>query len=251
MFELTTGTLDRPFRDWRVVPTVFSVMAHLGLLGAGIAAALFVITDELPQVRSMMAFAAEVPAPPPPPPPPPAGPAPRPKSAEVRSAPAPKPGQLVIPLEVPTEIAPESGIYLGEEGGVPGGVEGGIPGGVLGGILGGMMPEAPPPPPPEPARPKPIRIGGNFQPPALIHYVEPIYSDIAVWAKSSGLVILEATVNERGEVTDVKVLRSIKLLDQAAVDAVKQWRYRPVLLNGTPHPFILTVTVSFSIVAKK
>jgi protein TonB len=159
-----------------------------------------------------------------------------------------------MPVGVPSEIAPESGIYLGEEGGVPGGVEGGIPGGVLGGILGGMMPEAPPdlpPPPPEPARPKPIRIGGNVQAPTLIHYVEPIYPDFAVWAQSKGLVILEAGVNERGEVTDVRVLRSVKLLDQAAIDAVKQWRYQPVLLNGISHPFILTVTVNFSIVTKK
>lgn len=248
MFELTTGTLDRPFRDRRVVSTIFSVMTHLGLLGVGVAAALFVITDELPEVRSMVASVAEVPAPPPPPPP--AASAPRPKSDAARSAPAPKPGQLVMPVEVPAEIAPESGIYLGEEGGVPGGVEGGIPGGVLGGVLGGLMPEAPPPLP-ELAKPKPIRIGGDVQPPALVHYVAPIYPEPAVWANSSGLVILEASVNERGDVTDVKVLRSIKLLDQAAIDAVKQWRYKPVLLNGIPHPFILTVTVTFSIRTKK
>jgi protein TonB len=112
------------------------------------------------------------------------------------------------------------------------------------------MPEAPPPPP-ELAKPKPLRIGGDVKPPTLVHYVAPIYPELAVLAKSSGLVILEAGVNERGEVTDVKVLRSLKLLDQAAIDAVKQWRYAPVLLNGIPHPFILTVTVTFSIVTKK
>jgi protein TonB len=93
----------------------------------------------------------------------------------------------------------------------------------------------------------PVRIGGNIQAPTLIRRDEPIYPDIAVAAKVTGIVILEATVNERGEVVDVKVLRSIMLLDKAAIDAVKQWRYSPVLLNGTPRSFVLTVTLSFSI----
>jgi protein TonB len=155
---------------------------------------------------------------------------------------------LLVPTEIPTEIAPESGIDFSEDAGVEGGVEGGVPGGVLGGALGGIVTEAPPPPP-EPA--KPLRIGGDVQPPALIHYVAPEYPEEAVWTNTSGMVILEAAVDERGEVLDVKVLRSIKLLDQAAMDAVRQWRYKPVLLNGRPHPFILTVTVSFSLVTKK
>ena len=65
--------------------------------------------------------------------------------------------------------------------------------------------------------------------------------------KVSGTVILEATVNEAGAVTDVHVLRSILLLDQAAIKAVKQWRYQPLVLNGQPVPFILVVTVTFSL----
>ena len=70
---------------------------------------------------------------------------------------------------------------------------------------------------------------------------------MAVSAKVTGTVILEATVDEQGRVTDVRVLRSIILLDQAAIKAVKQWRYQPLVLNGTPVPFILTVTLSFSL----
>ena len=70
---------------------------------------------------------------------------------------------------------------------------------------------------------------------------------MAVSAKVTGMVILEATVNEAGDVTNVTVLRSIPLLDKAAVDAVKQWRYQPLLLNGVPFPFILTVTLTFSL----
>jgi len=132
-----------------------------------------------------------------------------------------------------------------DEGGVPGGVEGGIPGGVLGGVLGGMVSEAPPPPPPPPATPK--RVGGDIQAPALVRRVEPEYPPVAVAGKITGTVILEATVDEAGAVTDVKVLRSILLLDQAAVKAVKQWRYQPLVLNGQAVPFILVVTLTFNL----
>ena len=90
-------------------------------------------------------------------------------------------------------------------------------------------------------------MGGELQAPALINRVEPDYPGVAVAAKVSGTVILEATVNEAGVVTDVKVLRSIILLDQAAIKAVKQWRYQPLTLNGQPVPFILVVTVTFTL----
>jgi periplasmic protein TonB len=104
----------------------------------------------------------------------------------------------------------------------------------------------PPPPSPPPAR-APVRIGGHIQAPALVHRVPPEYPPIAVNARIQGTVILEATVDERGHVQATRVLRSIPLLDQAALDAVRQWRYSPLLLNGEPCPFILTVTVSFRI----
>jgi protein TonB len=103
-----------------------------------------------------------------------------------------------------------------------------------------------PPPPPAPLKPR--RVGGSVQAPALIHRVEPNYPPIAVSAKVSGMVILEATVNAAGEVTDVQVLRSIPMLDQAAVKAVKQWRYQPLVLNGQAEAFILVVTLTFSLI---
>ena len=244
MFDLAAGTVDRPFHDKHVAPTILSIATHLVIVGGVVGAALFWMAGGLPEVPSMMAFVAEMPAPPPPPPPP--APAARPKAAETPK-PVPSTGQLSFPVESPREIGSESHIDFGEEEGVPGGVEGGIPGGVLGGVVGGLLTEVPAPPPPPPQTLPPVRIGGKIQPPTLIRRVEPVYPDIAVQAKVSGLVILEATVNERGEVVDVKVLRSIMLLDKAAIEAVKQWRYSPVLLNGTPRSFVLTVTLSFSI----
>ena len=103
---------------------------------------------------------------------------------------------------------------------MPGGVEGGVPGGVVGGVVGGL-PEAPPPPPPPPSAP--VRVGGNIKAPTKTKNVNPVYPPIAQSARVQGVVIIEATIGADGRVKDAKVLRSIPLLDQAALDAVKQW----------------------------
>jgi protein TonB len=187
----------------------------------------------------MLAFVA-VPPPPPPPPPPPAPAKPKPPS-EARPATTHK--ELVAPIEEPSKIPPlpdDEGVDFG----VPGGVEGGIPGGVIGGVVGGL-PEAPPPPPPVPER-RPIRVGGQINPPQLVRRIEPDYPQFAVDARLHGVVILEAIVDEEGKVVEVKVLRSAhKLLDRQAEMAVRQWRYSPLVLNGIRERFVLTVTLSF------
>ena len=94
-----------------------------------------------------------------------------------------------------------------------------MPGGSLGGVVGGL-PTAPPPPPPPTA---PVRVGGNIKPPTKVKDARPVYPPIAQSARVQGVVIIEATIGADGRVKDAKVLRSIPLLDQAAVDAVKQW----------------------------
>ena len=101
--------------------------------------------------------------------------------------------------------------------------------------------------PPPPAPTQPVRVGGQIQVPKLVKRVEPIYPDFAIAADVTGMVILEAIVDGSGSVQSVRVLRSVKLLDAAAVDAVKQWRYEPLSLNGVTTPFILTVTLTFAI----
>ena len=90
-----------------------------------------------------------------------------------------------------------------------------------------------------------MRIGGNLSAPALVKRVEPIYPDVALMAKVGGMVILEAVVGADGSVESVKMLRSVKFLDNAALEAVKQWKYSPLILNGVPTPFVLTVTLNF------
>ena len=106
------------------------------------------------------------------------------------------------------------------------------------------MPEAPPPPPPPPA---PVRVGGAIQPPKKVKIRRPTYPPIAQSARVQGVVILEATIGPDGRVQDVRVLRSIPLLDAAAIEAVRQWEYTPTLLNGVPVPVIMTVTVNFTL----
>ena len=93
----------------------------------------------------------------------------------------------------------------------------------------------------------PVRVGGNIRPPTRMHFVEPAYPQVARAAAVQGVVILELTIGEDGAVSNARVLRSIPLLDQAALDAVRQWRYEPTLLNGAPTPVIMTATVNFSL----
>ena len=93
----------------------------------------------------------------------------------------------------------------------------------------------------------PIRIGGAVRAPAKIQHISPVYPPDAQTARVQGVVILEATVSSTGEVTDVEVLRSAPLLDEAAVAAVRQWRYEPTLVDGVAVPVLMTVTVNFQL----
>lgn len=249
MFDLISGGPRHPFHDRTIMPTLLSVVGHLAIITVVVLIPLLYATASLPTVPAMMAFVAAEPVAPPSPPPPAPPPPAAAKAVPARPQPAPTAGQFAAPIEAPAEIRPEPPGVVAEAAGVPGGVEGGVTGGVVGGIVGGLVAAAPPPPPPPLAPPPktPVRIGGNIQAPTLVRRVEPAYPEIAVVAKVGGIVILEATVGVDGTVESVRVLRGVKFLDQAAVDAVKQWRYSPLVLNGLPTPFVLSVTLSFSV----
>jgi protein TonB len=219
-------------------------------------------------IRAFMVEAAP-PPPPPPPPPPAAASAPRvvtPKVVQPKPVVVDQP-KFTAPIETPKEQPkPEpataldagpgepggevggvaGGVKGGTEGGVVGGTIGGVPGGTLGGAVGGVpggVPQEEAPPPPKPTGP--VRVGGNIHAPAKISNVAPAYPPMARKARVEGTVSLEATINTQGRVTDVKVLRGNPLLDDAAADAVKEWKYSPTLLNGTPVAVVMTVTVNF------
>jgi periplasmic protein TonB len=101
------------------------------------------------------------------------------------------------------------------------------------------------PPPSSPKAGAPVRVGGNIRMPRRIVDAAPVMPEVARQAGIRGVVILEIVIGTDGRVTDVKVLRSVQLLDQAAIDTAYQWRYEPTLLNGAPVPVIMTATVNF------
>jgi protein TonB len=202
-----------------------------------------IYTEALP--KTMMATMLTAPPPPPPPPPPPA-------PAQVVHV---KPqahlmdaGKLVAPKVIPKEIKiikedaePDMGA-VGMAGGVPGGVAGGSMGGVLGGVIGGMAPA-----PPKPKQTGPLRVGGNVQAARIINRVQPIYPPLARQTRISGTVRLHAIIGKDGMIQQLEVLNGHPLLQQAALDAVRQWRYQPTLLNGEPVEVDTTIDVIFSL----
>src|SRR5688500_3994438 len=214
-------------------PGAFSLAVHAIVVAAIIVLPLVVGEGVLPAtsdaVRAFFVPPPDVALPPPPPPPPPAG------ARALKPAPAaPRPAEaarFVAPIEVPELVEQEESLDLGVEGGVSGGVEGGVPGGVIGGIVGGL-PEAPPPT--AAAGRAPVRVGGIIRTPKLVHRVTPEYPELAKQARTTAILIIEAVVGADGRVQTAEVLRGQPLFDQAALDAVKQWRYQPLLLNGVP-----------------
>ena len=97
------------------------------------------------------------------------------------------------------------------------------------------------------ARAAAVRVGGRIMEPKKLKDVAPVYPAIAQSAGVTGVVTIEATIGADGKVVDAVVVRSIPLLDRAALDAVRQWQYTPTLLNGVPVPVIMTVTVNFTL----
>lgn len=149
------------------------------------------------------------------------------------------------PITAPDSIAPEIDLPVPGvpmvEGGLPFRPGAGVPGEVL---RPNVMPIMEPPPQ---KRPAPVRPGGKVEFPKRVSYVAPVYPPIAQSARIEGTVILEATIDENGAVVNLRVLKSIPLLDAAAKDAVSNWRYSPTTLNGVRVPLIMTVTVTFKL----
>lgn len=145
------------------------------------------------------------------------------------------------PLEAPNEIRPEPATQFDA-------FENAAPTGVLTGLDSFDTVAGDPPPPPPPVEQAPVRVNGSsIRPPTKVRDALPIYPAIAQAARVEGIVILEATIDINGQVREARVLRSIPLLDEAALAAVRQWEYTPTLLNGRPVPVVMTVTVAFTL----
>jgi protein TonB len=215
-----------------------SIAAHVLLIAAVIIVPLVATDSPVLLAPSAMSSFVTVADPPVPPPAPPVAAARAPVAVPVANPGTP-------PLDAPADITPERPIQATAD--LLTGLEnttGVVPG------SGSEIAGPPPPPPPQPARPAatpaPVRVccGGGVQRPTKIKDVPPVYPRIAQAARVQGVVIIEATIGPTGAVQDARILRSIPLLDAAALEAVRQWEYTPTLLNGMPVAVLMTVTIS-------
>ncbi len=220
-----------------------------GIVQAGIVVIFVLIpliyTEALP--KQLLTTFLVAPAPPPPPPPP---------AAAVQRIVKPvarliQSGKMMAPTVIPKkvemikeeEMPPDVGA-VGVVGGVPGGIAGGSAGGVLGGIIGGSGGGMPPPPKPTQQR---VRIGGNVQAAKMIRQIQPAYPQIAKTAHVQGTVILHAIISKDGTVQELQYISGPALLMRSAMDAVRQWKYQPTLLNGEPVEVDTTISVVFTL----
>jgi protein TonB len=206
-------------------------------------------TEELPKAQ-LLTFLV---APPPPPPPPP------PAAAEVHVVKQIQTdllnnGALRTPTKIPQKIQmikeEEAPPPMASNGGVVGGVPGGIPGGQLGGVIGSVISSSnslSAVPRFVPATPTRIRISGGVTKGLLIQRTEPTYPTLARAARVQGDVILSAVIDTNGQIQNLQLVSGHPMLVPAAIAAVKQWRYKPYLLNGQPVEVETTITVIFTL----
>jgi periplasmic protein TonB len=204
-------------------------------------------TEELPKAQ-LLTFLI---APPPPPPPPP------PAAAEVHvvkqiQTDMLNTGQLRTPAKIPQKVQmikeEEAPPPMSASGGVVGGVPGGIPGGQLGGVIGSVISSSNAAIPKFiPTTPQRIRISQGVTRGLLIHREEPTYPPLARSARVQGEVVLSAIIDGNGQIQNLTLVSGHPMLVPAAIAAVKQWRYKPYLLNGQPVEVETTITVIFTL----
>jgi protein TonB len=231
----STNEKKKTNKGWSVI---LSAMVQTLILGVLILIPL-IYTEALP--KAMLSTLLVAPPPPPPPPPPPVA------TQVVKVKPVARliqSGKLVQPRAIPKAVA-----IFKEEALPPdvitntptGGVFGGIPGQ---GIIGGAGLGAPPPAPKAP--PARIKQGGNVTAALIINQTRPIYPPLARQARIQGNVVLHAIIDKDGKVAQLEVVSGHPLLVQSALDAVREWRYKPTLLNGDPVEVDTTITVTFT-----
>jgi len=250
MFDLTAESTKRPLREPSLGSKVAAILAH----GAGLIALVAVpvahvvrVQPETPPIQAFVAMPETLLPPPAVAPPAPAPAAKGEPVPGVQQSAAPVPTEPPVDVQPERNSSPEVDAGVGQEGGVEGGVSGGVVGGVVGGV-GTVAPvpaALPPPPAPSPAL---LRMSGPLKKPNLLHRVDPVYAAIAAASRIHGEVVLEAVVDVNGSIESIRVLRGRSpLLDNAATEALKQWKYAPLVLAGIRTPFRVTVTFNFTI----
>jgi protein TonB len=231
---LDSALISRSHRGWTTLIS-FSMQA---LLVAGLLMVPLLYTEGLPSLRLMRPEMIG--------PPPSRGPAPKIEPSHGRNLVLKNASGIVLlpPQQIPKRVVPETGIPFGPPpelatGGGPSRPSGpGIPDGILSSTGDANVI----PMPPRPVHHPPIShwMEGN-----LIHRVQPAYPPLAVQTRTQGQVVLRAVISREGTIEKLQVVSGHPLLVRAALEAVRQWRYRPYVLNGEPVEVETQVTVNF------
>lgn len=242
MFEdslLESGGKLKKRNPWT---TLLSFILQVLLLGVMILVPL-IYTEALPK-QQLMTFLVAPPPPPPPPPPPAAAQVVQVKKivSELDN------GQLRTPTAIPKKIAiiKEEEAPAPSSGGVFGGVPGGVPGGQMGGVIGGII-SSTPVAVPKVATPQRVRVSQGVTEGLLVHKVQPTYPPLARSARIQGQVVLQAVIGKDGTIQNLKAVSGHPMLTPSAIEAVKQWRYKPYFLNGEPVEVDTQITVNFTL----
>jgi len=243
MFEDSLIESGGKLKSKRGMTTTISFLIQVLLIGILVLIPLL-FTEALPK-QQLMTFLVAPPPPPPPPPPPAAAPIKIIKKIESEI----QNGQLRTPTKIPEKVQ----IIKEEEappsmaaGGVVGGVPGGVPGGQMGGVIGGII-SSTPVAVPKAATPQRVRVSPGVSQGLLIKKIQPSYPPLARQARIQGQVLLQAEISKDGSIQNLRLISGHPMLAPSAIEAVKQWRYKPYYLNGEPVEVETQITVIFSL----
>jgi len=244
MFEdslIESGGKLKTKRGWT---SVLSFLLQFMIIGVMVLIPL-IFTEALPKTVTLGFLVA----PPPPPPPPPPAAAPVKIVHQVQTDIIN--GQLRTPTKIPQKVQmikeDEAPPPVMSTTGVVGGVPGGVPGGSMGGVLGSIVSAGSVASLPKVATPTRVRVSSGVQSGLLVRKVPPAYPPLARQARIQGTVVLQAQISKNGDIENLQLVSGHPMLAPAAIEAVKQWKYKPYLLNGEPVEVETTVQVNFTL----
>lgn len=244
MFEDSLIESGGRLQTKRGMTTTISFVFQIVLIGVLVLIPLL-FTEALPKTQ-LMTFLVAPPPPPPPPPPPAAAPVKVVKTIQTDII----NGQLRTPTKIPEKVQmikeDEAPPPMMASGGVVGGVPGGVPGGQMGGVIGGII-SSTPVAVPKVAAPQRVRVSQGVTQGLLIRKVQPNYPPLARQARIQGSVLLQAEISREGTIENLRLISGHPMLAPAAIEAVKQWRYKPYILNGEPVEVETQITVNFTL----
>ncbi|HUE52459.1 MAG TPA: energy transducer TonB [Terriglobales bacterium] len=244
MFEDSLIESGGKLKTKRGATTALSFVLQVMLIGVLVLIPLL-FTEALPKTQ-LMTFLVAPPPPPPPPPPPAATPVKVVKQIQTDII----NGQLRTPTKIPEKVQmikeEEAPPPMNSMAGVVGGVPGGVPGGQMGGVIGGII-NSTPMSVPKIATPQRVRVSQGVTQGLLLRKVQPAYPPLARQARIQGSVLLQAEISKDGSIENLHLISGHPMLAPAAIEAVKQWKYRPYILNGEPVEVDTQITVIFSL----